>query len=289
MIFVKGLDSPEGPVALPDGSWLAVEMGPERGCVSRISPDGRSIQVLAKTGRPNGLAVDRHGIIWVAESKTPALLKMTPDGSFNVFLTKCDELPMLFPNDLCFGPDGLLYLTDSGILIDEFAPGGKIREDYAALHFDGRIYQINTLSRRVQIIDRGIRFTNGIVIGLDQNLYVNETLTGNVYRYNLDKGKVGPRQLFGNVIDPAAPPGYKGPDGMKFDLAGNLYVTVYGQQDVTVLDPAGRVTRRIRTHGKKPTNLAFGLAGDPKIYVTEVEFGHLESHDVGICGLPLYQ
>ena len=68
MVFCAELDHPEGPVLLPDGSWLVVEMGPERGCVTRISGDGKQKNLIAKTGRPNGLALDNTGTIWVAES-----------------------------------------------------------------------------------------------------------------------------------------------------------------------------------------------------------------------------
>ena len=288
MIFTSGLSVPEGPVCLPDKSWLCVEMGAGRGCVTHVSADGKTKRVVAQTGRPNGLAVDRAGNIWVAESSEPALLRLRLDGTCEVFLKDCNGLPFMFPNDLCFGPDGLLYLTDSGIYVEDFAPGGQIRPDYALAQTVGRVYQINTQTREIAMVDRGIRFTNGIAIGPERNLYVNETLTGFVYRYELRGGQVGRRQYFGDVVDPHAAPGYKGPDGMKFGLDGHLYVTVYGQQDVTVLGPTGSVVRRMRTLGKNPTNVAFGLPPENKIYVTEVELGQIEVHDVDTAGLPLY-
>ena len=75
MIFAGDLGAPEGPVALPDGAWLIVEAASERGCVSWLSADGRSKSVIRQTGRPNGLAVDAAGVIWVAESKVPSLLR----------------------------------------------------------------------------------------------------------------------------------------------------------------------------------------------------------------------
>ena len=75
MIFAGDLGAPEGPVALPDGAWLIVEAAAERGCVTWLSADGRNKTVIKKTGRPNGLAVDAAGVIWVAESKMPSLLR----------------------------------------------------------------------------------------------------------------------------------------------------------------------------------------------------------------------
>ena len=289
MIFVSGLSSPEGPVLLPDGNWLVVEMGPDRGCVTHISGDGRSRRVVARTGRPNGLAVDRNGVIWVAESQTPSLLRLTMDGKVEVALTGCDGEPFLFPNDLAFGPDGALYMTDSGIPIREFAPGGRIRPDYKTAPMDGRVYRIDTATGSIGKLDLGIRFTNGIAFDRDGDLYVNETLTGIVYRYRRqDGGPIGRREHFGNVVDPEAPESYRGPDGMKFGADGNLYVTVYGQGDVTILGPDGSVVRRIKLAGSRPTNVAFGPVGQRRIYVTEVEHGTMEVVDVDADGLPLY-
>jgi gluconolactonase len=74
---------------------------------------------------------------------------------------------------------------------------------------------------------------------------------------------------------------------MAFGTDGNLYVTVFGQGDVTVLSPSGDVVERIETTGSLPTNVAFG-PGEQRIYVTEDEFGRVETFDVGTRGLRLY-
>jgi gluconolactonase len=289
MIFVSGLNEPEGPVLLPGGDWLVVEMGSDSGCVTHISPDGRTKRVIAKTGRPNGLAVDKDGVIWVAESQMRALLRMKMDGAVDVFLTECNSEPFLFPNDLAFGPDGALYMTDSGITLEE-----RAQEDHSDLdvHPDGRVYRIDVKTKEIKRLDSGIAFANGIAFGPDNNLYVSETLSGRVYRYLWEDGEIiGSREEFGNVLDPEGPEvseGHKGPDGMKFGTNGHLYVAVMGQGDVTVLGRDGAVIERIKTEGRKPTNLTFGPPGSKSIYVTEVEFGTMEVFEVGTNGLPLY-
>ena len=289
MIFTTGLSAPEGPVALPDGTWLVVEGGSHRGCVTHISADGKTTRVLKQTGRPNGLAVDAQGCIWVAESQVPSLLRVSMDGKSEVVATECDGEKFLFPNDLCFGPDGALYLTDSGVNIAEFAPDNRPRSDYESLKYDGRVYRVEPRSGTVTKIDTGILFTNGIAFGPDNLLYANETITGSIYRYEWKDGVIqGPRKLFGNVIKPGAPPGFKGPDGMAFSTDGNLYVAVFGQHDVTILGPDGKFAGRITTAGALPTNLAFALPGKKQIYVTEYQLGQIEIFAVPSDGLPLW-
>lgn len=288
MIFADNLGVPEGPVALPDVRWLVVEMAPERGCVTLLDEGGRIERVIARTGRPNGLAVGGDGTIWVAESQEPALIRLNMDGQAETMLTECDGEPFLFPNDLCFGPDGALYMTDSGIRFGDFAPGGELRKDVMQVEMDGRVYRIEPHSLEIEKLDSGIRFTNGVAFGPDEKLYVNETVTGMVYRYPWEAGEiVGPREDFGNVVYGEHEEVFIGPDGMAFGDDGNLYVAVYGQGDVTVLSPEGEVVRRIETAGSLPTNVAFG-SGERRIYVTEDEFGRMEVFDVATDGLRLY-
>lgn len=289
MIFSSGLSFPEGPVVLPDGSWLVVEMEAGPGCVTQISPDGNNKRVIAKTGRPNGLAVDKDGFIWVAESVVPALMRMSMEGDAEVIADACEGKPFLWPNDLCFGPDGALYMTDSGVRVRDYKIGTKPRPDYEKVKLDGRLFRIDPVTRQVREIDGGLSFTNGLAFGPDGNLYVNETITGMVYRYDWKPGgELGPRECFGQS-NPDPTPGFQGPDGMAFSKDGRLYVALFGRGRVAVMDSEGKVVEHIPTRGLKPTNVAFGLPGDPRIYVTEDELGSLEVFDVGAEGLPLYQ
>jgi gluconolactonase len=285
MIFVNDLGNPEGPVLLSDNSWLVTEMRLDRGWITHISPDGQHREVLATTGRPNGLTIDRKGTIWVAESLTPALLRLTMDGHFETVLTACHDEPFLFPNDLRFGPDGALYMTDSGIRFPEWAQLNS--EQRCQVQTDGRVYRIDTTSQSIQKLDTGLPFANGIAFGPNNDLFVSATISGLVYRYPWNRGNVGSREEFGNVLNPESPDVFRGPDGMAFGTDGNLYVTVSRQGDVAVLNSQGEVIKRILLDGPSPTNIAFGPQGTHMIYVTEQGIGQLEKHQVACDGLPL--
>jgi gluconolactonase len=288
--FITDIGFPEAPVLLADGSHLFTSMLPETGWVVWVSEDGSERRVVAKTGRPNGLAVDRKGSIWVAETSQRALLKLQLSGESHVFArNEGAHQPFYFLNDLAFAPNADLYLTDSGVLEEDFAPNGVMNPEWDKLRYDGRVYRVDPSTGSVETIDQGIRFTNGIAFGPDQNLYIAETLTGMIHRYEWKNGAIiGARQPFGNVIDPQGPEGIRGPDGMKFGADGNLYVAVFGQGNITVLNPQGQVARRIKTDGLFPTNLHFGALGERCIYVTEAQSASVQIIDVGTDGLALH-
>lgn len=289
-IFAGDLGDPEGPVLLPDGRWAVVEMSPDTGYVTIISSDGRSKQILAKTGRPNGLTVDAKGMLWIANSVPPSLIRLDLSGDSEVIASGSESLPFLWPNDLCFGPDGLIYMTDSGVNHGEWQ---KVEPDKRLeAELDGRVFRIDPQGGSVELIDRGFRFTNGIAFGPDNRLYVNESLSGNIYFYDWKDGRlVADRQLFGNVQD-SEPEGVLGhPDGMAFGANGYLYVTVYSRGEVVVFDAGGTVVKRIETRWPRMTNLAFGQEGENRIYVTtatEERAGQLSIYEVDTDGYPLF-
>ena len=65
-VMAEGLLFPEGPIAMPDGSVILVEIG--RGTISRVAPDG-TVTVVAETGGgPNGIAFGPDGRIYVCNN-----------------------------------------------------------------------------------------------------------------------------------------------------------------------------------------------------------------------------
>lgn len=286
--FTRGLGFPEAPLFMPDGSLMIVEMGEDKGCLTRLDSTGAQTQIVCRTGRPNGLALDRYGDIWIAETARRAVLALRTDGRLDTVADRASGEPFLFLNDLAFGPDGALYVTDSGILMEEVLPNGELVANWRDLPYDGRICRVDPLSGQAEILDRGFKFLNGLAFGPDGALYTAETLTGNIYRYAPRRGAFGPRCVHGNVIDKYEHEVLKGPDGMKFGANGHLYVCVFGQGDITVLDREGRVFSRLPVEGTHPTNLAFGPDADARIYVTEVSTGSVQVYEVETAGFELH-
>ena len=58
-LIADGLKFPEGPIAMPDGSILLVEIA--RGTLTRVTPDGKKEVVAEPGGGPNGAAIGPDG------------------------------------------------------------------------------------------------------------------------------------------------------------------------------------------------------------------------------------
>ena len=287
-VFHQDLGEPEAPVLLSDGRWAVVEMSPENGCVSVISLDGLAKNIVARTGRPNGMVVDSHGSLWVAESMNPpSLKKVELNGSVEVILTGGDGVDFLFPNDVAFGPDGALYMTASGVSRPVFQEAREKGHSYPEI--DGKVFRIDLTNRNATILDDGLPFANGLAFGLDNALYVTATITGLVYRYEWNgDGTLGPREVFTDLVDRNRQSVFTGGDGLAVGSNGFLYCAVVGQGDVTVVDTDGLVVNRIIVGGEQPTNVAFGHRDSGDLYVTVKDAGTLERCQVGVSGLPLH-
>jgi gluconolactonase len=282
--IATGLRQPGGPVALPDGRVALVEMGDSRRCLTVIVANGTPREICRPGGRPSGLAVDGDNCFWVAGGPENSLVRLSPEGRTLQVIEGGKDGPFLYPNDLAFGPDGLLYMTDSGIRISDLLEGADVHPDFFQAPYNGRVYQIDPGEGRVlRVLATGLLHASGIAFGPDGRLYYSETLTGKIYRQ-----VVGARQeLFAQVMPAPAVTALRGPAGMAFDRDGVLYCALYGLGEVCLIDPVGKTAGRIRTNGMRPGNLAFTPDGKYML-VTEQENGALEKITAPRPGLPLH-
>ena len=65
-VLATGLEFPEGPVVMPDGSVVLVEIRGQR--LTRVWPDGRKEVVAQIPGGPNGAALGPDGKMYVCNN-----------------------------------------------------------------------------------------------------------------------------------------------------------------------------------------------------------------------------
>ena len=225
--------------------------------VTRLFPDGGRKVVKRTGGRPNGLAVDGDGNLWIAEAGLRAVLCIDPEGREISRIDHDGEQSLRLPNDLCFGKDGHLYLTNSGMAAEDFLDGQSFAKDYRKLSWDGRVYEIDPIKSKVlRIIDRGILFTNGVAFGPDDALYANASFTGEVYGSTFSAPRSPNAKPSATCCNRSTAKISRGPDGMCSGDGGRLSCTVYGQRNVTVLGEDGSVEERLRSKARtQPTAL----------------------------------
>jgi gluconolactonase len=132
-VLAEGLGFPEGPVAMPDGSVVVVEI--TAGQLTRIEPDGAVSLVAEVGGGPNGAAVGPDGALYVcnnggfipAARTAPSIQRVDPDtGQVDLLYTECDGQPLGSPNDLVFDHTGGFWFTDyAGNAIHYARPDGS--------------------------------------------------------------------------------------------------------------------------------------------------------------------
>src|ERR1700726_1785967 len=65
-VLANGLEFPEGPVVMPDGSVVLVEIRGKR--LTRVYPDGRKEVVAEIPGGPNGAALGPDGKCYICNN-----------------------------------------------------------------------------------------------------------------------------------------------------------------------------------------------------------------------------
>jgi sugar lactone lactonase YvrE/enterochelin esterase-like enzyme len=190
-------------------------------------------------------------------------------------------------NGMTFGPDGRLYTCRTGarqiVAIDvsdgseEILAEGVGSNDIAVaasgdIYFtdpgNGKVWLINKNRELIEVLDRGPRFPNGIVLSPDQSiLSVADYRTKWVWSYqvqadgSLTAGQPFHRLVTADISDESLA------DGMTVDSEGFLYVAT--EQGIQISDQPGRINAILN----KPqrglvSNLAFAGPDLRTLYVT---------------------
>jgi gluconolactonase len=295
--IASGLEFPEGPIAMSDGSVLVVEI--KRGMLTRVRPDGGK-EIVAKTGGgPNGAAVGPDGKVYVCnnggfEWHDLGGMSMPGDqpadytggsiqrvdletGAVEIVYTECDGIPLKGPNDIVFDSQGGFWFTDLG--------KSRARDRDRT----GIFYALPDGSSIHEMVFP-LETPNGIALSPDQRrVYVAETLTGRVYYWDLE----GPGQIRPNPLSPnqgtllAGLPGLQLLDSMAVDGDGHVCVATIVNGGITVISPDGSSVDHFPMPDPVTTNICFGGPDLRTAYITLSATGRLVSTQWRTAGLKL--
>jgi gluconolactonase len=291
-LVADGLEFPEGPVVLPDGSVLCVEI--TAGRLTRVEPDGAKSVVAEVGGGPNGAAIGPDGAVYMCNNggmsprsrSTPSIQRVELDtGKWRVLYTESGGEPLQSPNDLVFDATGCFWFTDLGAgSIHYAAPDGSSCEP-----------AITDASQ-----------PNGIGLSPEGDiLYWAQTNTRQVMRRRLD----GPGRVVASAAyciqsvlmtgsaDPSTLvvglPGAQELDSLAVDSSGAICVGTLLESGITEVPPEGGLENVVRwvlpehLYDNAVTNIAFGGPDLRTAYLTCSSTGRLLRCRWPRPGLPL--
>jgi gluconolactonase len=213
-----------------------------------------AVPFTGKEPGSNGLTFDLAGQLVLCQHGDRRVSRREPDGKMTPLATHYQGKKLNSPNDLTFHRDGSLYFTDPPYgLPDTFNDRTK------ELDFQG-VYRV-AKDGKLTLLTRELVAPNGLAFSPDYKiLYVAQSRTEAplwmAYPVkpdgSLDKGRVfaDSSKLYqkGDGV----------PDGLKVDVAGNVFAT--GPGGVLVYAPDGTLLGRVLT-GVPTANVAFGEDG----------------------------
>jgi gluconolactonase len=282
----EGLRFPEGPIAMPDGSILLVEIG--AGCLTRVELGGQKSIVAEPGGGPNGAAIgpdgacyvcNNGGFRWHLDEEGMRPLGQAEDykggkiqrvnlatGSVSTLYERTENGPLHAPNDLVFDKNGGFWFTDSGAMRHRQMDRGGI---YYALPDGSSIREV--VFPMLQ--------ANGIGLSPDEGtLYVAETVSGRLWAFELEgpgqvKRRPWPSPNGGRVL--ARLPGYRLFDSLAVEASGNIAIATLYEGGVIVYSPEGDIVEDIPLPDRFVTNVCFSGEDLRTAHVTLSHSGRL--------------
>jgi gluconolactonase len=266
----------EGPAWDPKGELYFTG----RGHIHRRDKDGKEHVFRKPPDGANGLLFDPQRRLIACESRNRRVTRTETNGSVTVLADGFEGKRFNSPNDLTIDSKGRIYFSD---------PRYGNRDGMEILDAQGRpvegVYRIDGPGKLTRIITREVERPNGLLVSPgDQYLYVADNNNNNVggarklWRFNLTPD---------GSIDPASRKlifdwqGGRGPDGLKMDRKGRLFVAgglskpnpPYEAADkfkggVYVLTPEGKLLDFVPIPVDEVTNCAFGGPDLKTLFIT---------------------
>jgi uncharacterized protein (TIGR03663 family) len=283
---------PRGMATAPDGSFYVVDTANMR--VQKFDKDGKFVSILgdgkgngsgqfnpfsdSATGTgPGGVAVDKQGNVYVADTWNHRIEKFDNTGKFvtswGSFINLSDPASSSdsAPNDkfygprgVAIGPDGNVYVTDTGnkrVLI--FSPTGQyVRQISSNVTPDKATsnYPYNQQGEMNEPV--------GVAVGSDGSVYVADSLNKRIQKFDNTGKPVAMWPIPTGGWDPGS---YLEPF-LALDAQGNLYATEPTGAKVVKYSPTGQVLGEKQTSPnnvtlKNPTGITVG--SDGQVYVVD--------------------
>lgn len=291
-LIATELAFPEGPIAMPDGSVLLVEI--KTGQLTRIV-HGRHEIVAELGGGPNGAAIgpDGHcyvcnngGFQWIerGDKVYPGDQPATyvsgsiqrvdlQTGAVTTLYTHCNGEPLKGPNDIVFDAEGGFWFTDHG----KNRQRDRDRTGVFYAHPDGS---------RIEEAIFPMEAPNGIGLSPDETeLFVAETPTGRLWAYSLaspgqiDHGKA--RRLLNGRR------GFFMFDSLAVDANGDVCVATLIDGGITTLSAGDQEPSFVAMPDRVTTNICFGGPELKTAFITLSSTGQLVSMEWPTGGLAL--
>jgi gluconolactonase len=290
--LTSGLEFPEGPIAMRDGSIVLTEI--KAGRITRVTADGSKETLAEPGGGPNGAAIGPDEKLYVTnnggcfvwldvdgltvphqpnpEHKAGRIERIDLDsGEVEVLYPDCDGQRLIAPNDIVFDREGGFYFTDHGV-----------RD---AHHSDRTaIYYGKADGSDIHEVARPLDGPNGIGLSPDgKRLYVAETLSGRVFWWDIEApGALV--QVSGGLLPNggtllAGLPGMQLFDSMAVDSEGHVCIATLVSAGVTRISPDGEDVQFFETGDILTTNICFGGDDMRTAYVTLSGTGRLVAFD----------
>src|SRR5262245_36054622 len=222
-----------------------------------------------QVNRSNGLTRDLQGRLVACERVTRRVVRFETDGSTTVIAGSFQGKQLNIPNDVIVKSDGAIYFSDPlGIVIEQWDLG-----------FPG-VYRVSADLGTVTLLANDFVFPNGLAFSPDESvIYITDFRRGLIRAFDLlPNGTLAKHtdRIFADLRGPE--PG--GPDGIKVDVAGNVYCG--GSGGIYVLDPKGKKLGRI-VHGarKRPTLRSAATTGRRSISRTGIILARSRSKSQG--------
>jgi len=265
----------EGPAWHPDLGLLTSG----EGHIWRRDRAGNA-SVYRENAGSNGLMFDRQGRLVICEPVRRRVSRLEPDGTLTVLTDNFQGKKYNQPNDLSIDSRNRIYFSD---------PRYGDRSDMQIRDAMGRtiegVYRIDPDGSVTQVIGREVDRANGLVVTAgDKHLFVADNNNNDrggarkLWRFDLkpDGGvDLGSQKLIYDWMST------RGPDGMKLDALGRLYVAAglnkpnppaETQEQPTagiyVFSPDGLLVEFVRIPRDEVTNCAFGDDDLQTLYIT---------------------